>query len=259
MIASARLLLIAGSALLLASLLPAVASAQSLRGSRASIDRMYRQARAERFSFFETPASVQRQLAAGRLVRLEPDGGFLLHRVSYPYVRPATRTFVERLGAQYSAACGEALVVTSAVRPARRQPANSSVRSVHPTGMAIDLRKPTDAACLRWLRDALLGLERAGLIEATEEWAPPHFHVAVFATRYARYAAVRERTEARARLAARAAEADTTHTVRPGDTLWAIALEHETTVDALAAANDIDGDAIVPGQELRIPAAQAAQ
>lgn len=253
--AAARPARLALTALLLATLLPTVASTQSLRGSRASIDRMYRQARAERFSFFETAASVRRQVAARRLVRLEPDGGFVLHRVGYPFVRPATRTFVQRLGAQYLEACGEPLVVTSAVRPARRQPANSSERSVHPTGMAIDLRKPTDAACLRWLRDALLGLERGGLIEATEEWAPPHFHVAVFATPYARYAAARERAEERERLAARGADADASYVVRPGDTLWAIAREHETTVDALAAINDIEGDEILPGQELKLPAA----
>ena len=171
--------------------MPAMAAAQSLRGSQGSIDRMYRQARTERLSFFETPASVRRQVAAGRLVRLVPGEGFTVHRVAYPFVRPATRTFVQRLGAQYRAACGERLVVTSAVRPATRQPANSAARSVHPTGMAVDLRKPKDPRCLRWLRTVLLDLERADLIEATEEYAPPHFHVAVFPTAYRRYAAAR--------------------------------------------------------------------
>ena len=182
-------------ALLLSTLLasPAIAGAQSLRGSRESIDRMYRQARSERLSFFETPSIVRRQVAAGRLVRLEPGTRFTLHRVTYPFARPATRTFVQRLGAQYRDACGERLVVTSAVRPATRQPANSASRSVHPTGMAVDLRKPTNPRCLRWLRTVLLDLERAGLIEATEEYAPPHFHVAVFPTAYRRYAATRDR------------------------------------------------------------------
>lgn len=185
-----RLVRLAGCAALLAAM-PALADAQSLRGSQRSIDRMYRQARSERLSFFETPASVRRQVAAGRLVRLSPDAGFTMHRVTYPFVRPATRTFVRRLGAQYRDACGERLVVTSAVRPATRQPANSASRSVHPTGMAVDLRKPTNPGCLRWLRTVLLDLERADLIEATEEYAPPHFHVAVFPTAYRRYVAAR--------------------------------------------------------------------
>lgn len=187
---SLRLISVTACAALLA-LLPGLAGAQSLRGSQRSIDRMYRQARIERLSFFETPSSVRRQVAAGRLVRLVPDAGFTMHRVTYPFVRPATRTFVQRLGAQYREACGERLVVTSAVRPATRQPANSASRSVHPTGMAVDLRKPTNPRCLRWLRTVLLDLEHADLIEATEEYAPPHFHVAVFPTAYRRYAAAR--------------------------------------------------------------------
>ncbi len=191
------------SAALVAVLLPLRdAGGQSLRGSRASIDRMYREARSERLSFFQTPASVRRAVDTRRLVRLEPDASFELHQVQYPYVRSATRTFVERIAAQYQAACGEQLVVTSAVRPATRQPANSTERSVHPTGMAVDFRKPRDAKCLRWLRATLLELEGAGLLEATEEHSPAHFHVAVFPTEYARYAAERARREAaRARLA----------------------------------------------------------
>jgi hypothetical protein len=175
---------------------------QSLRGSRASIDRMYRQARSERLSFFQTPASVRRAVDAGRLVRLKTDSSYALHEVTYPYVRPATRTFVRRIAAQYLAACGEPLVVTSAVRPATRQPDNSTARSVHPTGMAVDFRRPETGTCLRWLRATLLELEGDGLLEATEEHNPAHFHVAVFPTEYARYAAARARREARAPLAA---------------------------------------------------------
>jgi hypothetical protein len=80
-------------------------------------------------------------------------------------------------------ACGEQLVVTSALRPTTRQPRNGSARSVHPTGLAIDLRKP-GGACLRWLRKTLLRMEQQRLIEATEEFRPPHFHVAVFGDRF---------------------------------------------------------------------------
>src|SRR5262249_3709552 len=116
-------------------------------------------------------------------------GDFTLHQVAYPFVQPATLTFVRRLAAQYRAACGEPLEITSAVRPATRQPPNSVAQSVHPTGMAVDLHKPNDAACRRWLQETLLELESAGVLEATEEFAPPHFHVAVYPTPYARYVA----------------------------------------------------------------------
>ena len=161
--------------------------AQSLDGSMASINRMYRHARSERLRFHTTAASVRKSVAAGRLVRLEPNDDFSLHEVEYPYARATTRTFVQRLGRQYHAVCGEQLVVTSAVRPSNDQPANSTARSVHPTGMAVDFRKPDDRACLSWMRSTLLDLERAGVLEATEESSPAHFHVAVFPTPYTRY------------------------------------------------------------------------
>lgn len=165
--------------------------AQSLRGSRASIDRMYHQARLERFTFLETSANVRKFVSSGLLVRIAPNRNLAIHRVSFPYARPEVRTFVDRLGAQYRSACGERLVVTSAVRPASRQPYNSTARSVHPTGMAIDLRKPTKASCLRWLRTTLLSLEKSRVIEATEEHSPAHFHIAVFPTKYAQYVSAR--------------------------------------------------------------------
>jgi hypothetical protein len=222
---------------------PALLTAQSLRGSTSSVNRMYRQARAEDFSFFETPASVRRAVNAGLIVSLdESDGDFELAEVGYPFVRRATLTFVERLGAQYHEACGERLVVTSAVRPETRQPPNSTERSVHPTGMAVDLRRPENSRCLRWLREALLGLEDRGVIEATEEHHPAHFHVAVFPTPYAKYLATRQ-----------ASVAVATYVVRSGDTLSEIAREHDVTVKALVRANGLGDDTIMPGQELRIP------
>lgn len=222
---------------------PALLAAQSLRGSISSVNRMYRQARAEDFSFFETTASVRRAVAAGVLVRLDEKGrDFELAEVGYPFVRRATLTFVERLGAQYHESCGEPLVVTSAVRPETRQPPNSTERSVHPTGMAVDLRHPDNPKCLRWLREALLGLEELGVIEATEEHHPAHFHVAVFSTAYTKYVAVRH-----------ASVAVATYVVRSGDTLSEIARDHDVTVKAIIRANSLEDDTIMPGQELRIP------
>jgi LysM repeat protein len=44
--------------------------------------------------------------------------------------------------------------------------------------MAIDFRKPAEP-CLSFMRKELLTLERQGVLEATEEKHPVHFHVAV--------------------------------------------------------------------------------
>jgi hypothetical protein len=181
----------------LLSLLATGAEAQSLRGSLASISRMYRQAVRERLPFYETSAGVRNAARKGKLVRLRSTWGVTYDKVRWPYVQPKTRLFAERLGSQYRSACGEQLVITSGVRPASGQPANASERSVHPTGMAIDLRKPS-GKCLKWLRATLLDLEREGVIEATEERGPPHFHVAVFPSPYQRYLAGQARGRASA-------------------------------------------------------------
>jgi hypothetical protein len=67
--------------------------------------------------------------------------------------------------------------------------------SVHPTGMAVDLRRPS-GRCLTWLRRTLLAAERRGAIEATEERHPPHFHVAVLPDRVQKAAATPVRRRA---------------------------------------------------------------
>src|SRR5687767_12618159 len=88
-------------ALLLALAAPQHAHAQSLRGSLASISRMYRQALRERLPFYETSAGVQNALRKGRLVRLRRTSGVTYEKVRWPYVQGETRLFAERLGVQY--------------------------------------------------------------------------------------------------------------------------------------------------------------
>lgn len=213
---------------------------------------MYRHARSERLSFYETARGVRRAVAAGRLHRLVPDENFTLHKVGYPFVRASTLTFVERLGAEYRDECGEPLEVTSAVRPATRQPANSVARSVHPTGMAVDLHKPEDPDCRSWLRSTLLDLEGAGVLEATEEFSPPHFHVAVYPTPYRRYVATRLRVAQAGQARVTSGDDPETYLVRPGDTLWGIARAHGTTVSAIQDANHLNS-LIHPGDQIVIP------
>jgi hypothetical protein len=166
----------------LVSVAPA-ASAQSLRGSNASVTLMYRRAVRGGLDFYETPSQVKRAVVRGELVALRGNANYRVSNVRAPYVRPETRAFVTSLAASYVRACGQRLVVTSATRPMSRRLVNSSSISVHPTGMAVDLRRPS-GRCLTWLRRTLLAAERRGAIEATEERRPPHFHVAVLPARY---------------------------------------------------------------------------
>jgi hypothetical protein len=242
------------------------ADAQELRGSRASVDRMYRQAVQHDLTFHRTSTSARKAARAGDFDQLSlSTAHYRLHHVSYPYVVPAVRVFVERLAEQYHDACGERLVVTSALRPSSRQPANSVDHSVHPTGMAVDLRKPS-GRCLTWLRSTLVSLEEEGVIEATEEHHPPHFHVAVFPEPYAEYlggAAPRRLAEAREAREARASEpaatasaraALTRYQVRSGDTLWHLARRYGTTVKRLRTINGLRSSTLQPGQKLLVPA-----
>jgi hypothetical protein len=171
-------------------------AAQSLRGSHASVNLMYRRAVRGGLDFYETPTDVRRAVLRGELVSLRGNANYRVANMGTPYVRPETRAFVIDLAADYRRACGAPMVVTSATRPMSRRLANGSSLSVHPTGMAVDLRKPT-GQCLTWLRRTLLAHERRGVIEATEERRPPHFHVAVLPRRYEKVVASRTRTATR--------------------------------------------------------------
>jgi hypothetical protein len=154
------------------------AGAQSLRGSHASVQKMYSRAVMNDLEFFRTSKSVYESVRDGELVMLSITEDMTLDGVSYPFVLQRTRDFVNIFAKKYHDACGERLVVTSAARPRNRQPRNASPESVHPTGMAVDFRKPS-GNCLTFMRGELLALEKLGTIEATEEHIPVHFHVAV--------------------------------------------------------------------------------
>jgi uncharacterized protein DUF5715 len=155
-------------------------AAQSLRGSQDGVDHLYLVARASGLQFYATVGSARRAVAAGEFVELSGNNDYMpKNRMQLPYATPETRAYIEHLGAEYHSACGERLVVTSALRPMSRRPRNGSVKSVHPTGIAFDVRKPKRRMCRDWLRQLLLQHEREGAIEATEEFRPPHFHIVV--------------------------------------------------------------------------------
>lgn len=154
---------------------------------------MYRSALRGGLDFYETTRDVKRAIVRGELVPLRSTSTYRVSNVRTPYVRPQTRSFVASLARDYRRACGQRMVVTSATRPMSRKLVNSSSLSVHPTGIAVDLRRPS-GRCLTWLRRALLAAERRGAVEATEERHPPHFHVAVLPSHYQKAARQGART-----------------------------------------------------------------
>ncbi|HSS77577.1 MAG TPA: DUF5715 family protein [Thermoanaerobaculia bacterium] len=274
--------------------LPAAAltDAQSLIGSRESLLRQDEQAQAEGFTYLRTSADVRDYAKRGLLVRLNGNSDYDVEsdEVSFPYARPEVKLFVERLADQYRSACGEKLVVTSLTRPTTRQPWNASVLSVHPTGMAADLRRSNSSSCRTWLEATLLDLEGRNVLEATKEQYPPHYHVALFPAPYLRsinsgelprvevasvdvpdVPPLRHRTRARHAVSRRSHRSHTAlaakHTgtsrhakkgkqvrVGRGDSLWKIAQRNGVSVSRIKKANGVRTRHLKPGQVLSIPA-----
>lgn len=225
------------------------------------------------YTFLAKSADVNRFVDLGLLVPIKGGPDYEIHAVSYPYGRPAVRTFVERLSGQYRSACGEKLVVTSLTRPENRQPRNASEISVHPAGMAVDLRISNRSSCRRWLESTLLSLEKSGVLEATRERNPAHYHVAVFPSQYLSYVdrlqsrtvtlASTSTTEASSSAAVQAGPSieaaddpepqTVAYRVSRGDTLWSIARRQGTTVAELKALNGLGSSRIKAGQVLTLP------
>jgi hypothetical protein len=181
--------LLAALSLSLGAATPLMAMRVSLSGSHSSMVHQNAVAQEESYTFLRTPAQVREFTAAGRLVEVPGNDDYqVASGVSFPVARPALLTFVERLGADYRAGCGEPLVVTSLTRPLSAQPGNASPLSVHPAGMAVDLRVSAKKACRSWLEARLLEMEEQGLLDVTREKHPSHYHVAVFPSPFLAYA-----------------------------------------------------------------------
>lgn len=238
------------------------------------------------YTFLKTSGDVWNFVSKGLLVPVRGNSNYKVEDTSFPYARPAVKLFVERLGQQYRNACGERLVVTSLTRPLSRQPANASDLSVHPAGMAVDVRRSRKASCRRWVERTLASLEAQGVLDATRERRPPHYHVAIYPNSYTRYVADVEGTTA-AKIAASTAtggmkiakvDAATSYasvlpmksaepekpgqsgqedvvqyTVKRGDTLWGIARRYGVTVSQLKQENELSRSSLMPGQKLVIP------
>lgn len=240
-----------------------VLESQSLLGSRESMLRQSFGAREHDFTYLKTSTQVREFARRGLLVRLSGNSDYRLASVSFPYARPEVKTFIERLSDQYRAACGERLVVTSLTRPTTRQPRNASHLSVHPTGMAVDLRRSSRSSCREWLESTLLLLEQKDILEATRERRPPHYHVTVFPAPYMQYLAAKgvspetrtasgKKTSRKGEVAV--ASSKKTYRVGRGDSLWTIAKRHGLSVTEIKRANGISSSRLKPGQVLAIPA-----
>jgi hypothetical protein len=202
----------------------AVARADGLAGSPASMVHQHEIAVKEDYSFLRTSKDVRALATKGALVPVTESSDLALSKVSYPFARPEVRDFVQRFAEDYREATGSRLVVTSLTRPTTAQPANAHKLSVHPAGMAVDFRVPASSTDRAYLESSLLAMEKAGVLDVTRERSPAHYHVAVFADAFTRYAARRDSVDAaaaavrsRAEALARSAKAAAAAAVTPSE------------------------------------------
>jgi LysM repeat protein len=252
---------------------------EDLHGSKASVERMYDFAVRHRYPFYLTPTNLDTAIAHGKLVALTGDSTYELTRgVGFSYATREAKQFVTMFAPQYLAACGAPLTVTSAARPMSRQPHNANPLSVHPTGIAVDIRRPPPGPCLTWVRGALAELETKGIVEATEEHHPVHLHIAVLQAPGARFTlpdlthgvvvarvtppqsvSATSNGEVSLAISVVAAARDSgararTYQVRQGDTFWDVAQKTGVSMKALADANRRSVNATLqPGTVLRLP------
>ncbi|MEP7013325.1 MAG: DUF5715 family protein [Acidobacteriota bacterium] len=263
-------------------------SAQTLLGSAASMARQNRAAEDEAFTYLRNPEDIEVFVRHGLLVYVPGNGEYQVDGASFPYARPEVKRFLEWMGHLERRSCGEPLVATSLVRPKSHQPWNASIHSVHPTGMAMDLRRSFRRACSSLLESTLLDLESRGILEATRERFPAHYHVALFPEAFASYllavdggrelppiqtaalsgppvdsiaesapspgSIVSGSESARRGTAGKSA----VHRVRRGETLTRIARHYGVSADSLRRANGLRGSGLFSGQSLRIPGTSVA-
>lgn len=156
----------------------------TLAGSPESMTRQHAAALTHGFEFAHSPVDIARLVHTGQLVPVPGNEDYQIAAVEFAFAHPAARAFIERIARDYRQECGEPLIVTSLVRPIARQPRNAHPLSVHPAGMAVDLRIPQTPECRQILEMMLIALEARGVIDATLERRPPHFHIAVFPAAY---------------------------------------------------------------------------
>jgi LysM repeat protein len=104
------------------------------------------------------------------------------------------------------------------------------------------------------LEDVLVSLEGTGVLEATRERYPPHYHVALFPKQYASYVDVRVSKQALANASSPGVDLrNVEYRVRSGDSLWTIARRVGTTVERLKSENGLSSNRIYAGQVIEVP------
>jgi hypothetical protein len=147
-------------------------------GCQTTSEQQLQYARGNQLPLITTVAQYHERIASGQFVLFE--GPHLQVLAKRPYALPSTVAFIAEMSVAYNAAgCGK-LVVRDALRLTTERPLNGSMHSVHPAGMAVDIRMQyIKSECGDWLRSYVRLKEAAGKVDGTHELKPEHLHVVV--------------------------------------------------------------------------------
>jgi hypothetical protein len=173
----------------------APAHGASLKGSTSAMKCQNQEAAKQNLSRIIDDDTLERMKTEKDLVALPVNAHLRIDSglaPKYRYCRPWTANFLQDLARDYFAKFKQPLQVNSAVRTVARQRelrktnlnaarADGPVASSHLTGATVDIaKKDCSPEGLKWLREKLLALEKAGMVEATEENQQAVFHVMVY-------------------------------------------------------------------------------
>jgi hypothetical protein len=166
-----------------------------LRGSLESLTRQNERMEADGLERILDEQDLAARIEQKLLVPLPESPGLLVNAdliENHRYCRPWTATFLTDLAGEHDAAFHKPMVVSSAVRTVEYQAhlmhrngnaaaAEGDIVSPHLTGGTIDIAKSgMSRKELVWMRDHLLALQTAGLIDVEEEFRQPCFHITVY-------------------------------------------------------------------------------
>ena len=147
-------------------------------GCQTTSEQQHHYAQKMQLPLMTTEAQYKERIASGYYVPFE--GPYLHILAKRPYALPSTVAFINEMAKEYqTTGCGK-LIVRGALRLTTERPPNGSIHSVHPAGMAVDIRtNHIPPVCAEWLRTYLKQKEALGEVDGTHELKPEHLHVVV--------------------------------------------------------------------------------
>lgn len=169
--------------------------ASPLRGSLESLTRQNERMEADGLERILDEQDLAARIDQKLLVPLPASSGLVVNTdltENHRYCRPWTAAFLSEFASQHDAAFHKPIVVSSAVRTVEYQAhlmhrngnaaaAEGDIVSPHLTGGTVDIAKSgMSRKELLWMRDHLLAMQTAGLIDVEEEFRQPCFHITVY-------------------------------------------------------------------------------